>query len=354
MDTKEKSRTSQKKRQASGTARQRTQTVKVKATSSKTASSAARRTQTSTRRATSAGAAKKTAKTAPRRPKKNVATPDVVYTPGNSFSRNRFLLRLLTAVAVVIALTFGMSIFFRVDTVTVAGADKYTPWMIMEASGIQKGDSLLGISDARASGRITQALPYVKDARIGIKLPDTVNIVITEFDVVYSIRDESNSWWLINSEGKVMEQVDSATAGNHTQVLGVQLSSPVAGSDAVALEQSSQTPEETTEPEITLTPVQTVYASDKLSAALSILQYLESYSIIGDVVSVDVSNIGSIEMWYGDRFQVKLGDTTQLGYKIQCMKQSVVQILDRGSYHTGVLDCSFTTWPTEIGYTPFE
>lgn len=352
METKEKSRQAQQnKKTASGAASKTagTKTASKKRTAAQqTKRSAQTRQTTQKKRSSSATAAKSTKKTARAR----TATPEVVYTPGLSFSRNRFLLRLLTVVTIVIAMTFGMSIFFKVKTVTVAGADKYTPWMIMEASGIEEGDSLLGISDVRASGKITAALPYVKNARIGIKLPDTVNIVITEYDVVYSMRDGMNGWWLINSDGKIMEQVDAARAGEHTQVLGVQLKNPLVGNVAEAMEAETAN---STEDDGGLTlPMQAVRASDQLSAALSILQYMESNGIVGEVVSVDVTNITAIELWYGDRFQINLGDTTQLGYKVECMYKAVTQISQRGKYHSGLIDCSFTTWPDEVGYTPFE
>ena len=349
MDTKEKSRQGQKNKKTASGAASKTPGTKAPARKPSAAQQTKRPAQTrqtaQKKRASSAKSGKQPARA-------RTATPDVVYTPGLSFSRNRFLLRLLTVVTIVIALTFGMSIFFRVKTVTVAGADKYTPWMIMEASGIQEGDSLLGISDARASGKITAALPYVKNARIGIKLPDTVNIVITEYDVVYSMRDGTNGWWLINSEGKIMEQVDAARAGDHTQVLGVQLKNPMTGNMAEAMETEST--DSTEETGGLILPVQVVRASEQLSAALSILQYMESNGIVGEVVSVDVSNLTAIELWYGDRFQINLGDTTQLGYKVECMTKAVAQISQRGKYHSGLIDCSFTTWPSEVGYTPFE
>jgi len=66
----------------------------------------------------------------PTRTKVTAPAPDVVYTPAKPFSRERFLIRLATVVAVVIALMFGISIFFRVDHVTVSGPDKYTPYLI--------------------------------------------------------------------------------------------------------------------------------------------------------------------------------------------------------------------------------
>jgi hypothetical protein len=70
------------------------------------------------------------------RPKRTAAvkkpTPDVVYVQPGPFNKYRFLLHLATIVAVVIALLFGMSIFFKVDTVMVTGFQKYTAWDIRD------------------------------------------------------------------------------------------------------------------------------------------------------------------------------------------------------------------------------
>ncbi len=57
--------------------------------------------------------------------KRNV--PQVVYTPAQTISFRRMLLRILVVAAVALALCLSLSIFFKVRTVTVAGAEKYTP-----------------------------------------------------------------------------------------------------------------------------------------------------------------------------------------------------------------------------------
>ena len=283
----------------------------------------------------------------------NPDKPRVVYTPPKPLSRSMLLVRLASVVAVVLALTFGMSIFFKVENITVSGAVKYDPWTVKEASGIQIGDGLLSFGEAKASAKIRNALPYVDQVRIGIKLPDTVNIEIKEFDVVYAIRDVSDAWWLITSEGLVVEKADRATADDCTRVLGVRLGSPVPGQKAVAQEDPVEAPTEGTEE--TLAPV-TVTAADRLKTALSILYYMESCGILGDAASVDVTDLGNLELWYGSRFQVKLGDTSRLEYKIQCMNAAI-----NGSdpantlkeYDSGVLDISFTIKENQLIYQGF-
>ena len=273
--------------------------------------------------------------------------PDVVYTPPKPLNRGRFLLYLATVAAVVLALTFSISIFFKVEHITVAGAEKYTAWQIREASGIEDGENLLTYGKTRAIANI-KALPYVDEVRMGIKLPDTVNIEITEIDVVYSVKAQDGTWWLITADGEVVEKTDSATAGEYTKIEGIQLSLPQAKTQATAYEPQSTEPSATEAVAVSTQPP--VRASEKLSTALTILQHLEKNGIIGEATVVDVSDIANLQIWYGKQYQVKLGDTTQLAYKITSMGEAVAQLDD---YHAGVLDITFTTWPDEVGYTPF-
>lgn len=321
-------------------------TVRKRSASSVSTRPKTRRRTAAAAEAKAGTAVKQTAATTERRrqPRKR-NTPQVVYTPAQPFDRGRLLLQLVTVVAVVLALTFGMSIFFKVEVVMVSGNEKYDAYTVWQASGIQEGDNLLSFGKARAGGQIKAKLPYVNTVRIGIKLPNTVNIVIEEWDVLYCVKDNSGLWWLITSEGDVIDQVDSATAGEYTRIVGITLDSPTVGGSARAVEPLPQTNEAGE-----LIPI-TVLASEQLSTALTIVQYLESESIIGEVTSVDVTDLGDIELWYGQQYQVRLGDTTQLGYKITCMNQAVKQLAD---YESGEIDVSFTIIKDQPMYTRFS
>ena len=146
-------------------------------------------------------------------------TPAVIYTQPQAFNRNRLLVQLLTVVAVVAALVLGLSVFFKVEKITVTGAEVYSAWAIREASGISEGDNLLTFSRARAGAQIRAALPYVDKVRIGIKLPETVIIYIEELSVAYAIKSSDGDWWLINSDGRVVEQVDGVDFVDRVQIL---------------------------------------------------------------------------------------------------------------------------------------
>ena len=289
---------------------------------------------------------KRAAKKSKKSTRSKQPTPAVIYTQPQAFNRNRFLVQLVTVVAVVAALVLGLSVFFKVETIQVSGAEVYSEWTIREASGLSEGDNLLTFSHARSAALIKANLPYVDTVRFGIKLPDTVNIIVKEDDVVYAIKDQNGQWWLMNSDGRIVEMGDNGNASNHTQVLGVVLENPVQDERAVAMEVVSNE----TVPEGETVPIVTTTGAQRLTAALQILKALEANDIVGEAASVDVTRIEDIILWYGTRYQVNLGDSTRLDYKIACMNDVILQMSD---YQSGILDISFTIWPTQVGYTPF-
>ena len=54
-----------------------------------------------------------------KKPQPKPTAPEVVYTQPKVFNRNRLIMRLLTILAVVLAFGMGLSIFFKVENVTV-------------------------------------------------------------------------------------------------------------------------------------------------------------------------------------------------------------------------------------------
>ena len=84
---------------------------------------------------------------------------------------------------------------------------------------------------------------------------------------------------------------------------------------------------------------------------MNILAALESNGVLGRIKTVDVSDLKQMLLWYGNRYQIILGDNSRMEYKIAAMKAAIQKM---GEYQSGYLDVSFTTWPNEVGYTPFD
>ena len=275
--------------------------------------------------------------------------PAVNYQQPTPFNPRRLAIQLGLVAAVVAAILMGISVFFKVEKVVIYGNHKYDAWTIREASGIADGENLLAFGSVRACGRIMEELPYVRDVRIGITLPETVNIYINEYPVVYSMEDTTGGWWLISSDGKIVDKTDVGAAGDHTRIDGVKLSAPVLGETAVPAEGQ---PETTTNAagEVIQLPVITTPA-DRLQAAFTVMESLENCDVLGQVVCIDVSKPGDMTLQYGERFHVQLGDAREMDKKISWMRDAVSQI---AAYQNGTLDLTFTTYPNQAGFTPSE
>lgn len=280
---------------------------------------------------------------------KRAPAQEVVYTAPEPLHRKKLILQIATVAAVVLALFMGCSIFFKVENVVVSGNSKYDAWTVREASGIQKGESLLTLAKAKACGKITEALPYVKIVRIGITLPNTVNIYIEELAVVYAAQDADDGWWLLTSGGRVVEKTSAIHAQTKTVLKGFKLDAPVVNEQAKALEvDPDDIPEGETAPVITTTN------QDRLETALSIVSDLERRGILGNAASVDVEDMGNIELWYGKAYQVKLGDPGDMEKKIGLMCGTIQRHQLEGSYQSGILDITFEIYPSAVGYEPLK
>lgn len=248
---------------------------------------------------------------------------DVVYLPPKPFSRNRFLLHLATVAAVVIALVLGLSVFFQVEVIEISGMDRYTAWDIEQASGIEQGDNLLTFGRTKAAGKIISALPYIKEVRVGIKLPNTVKIEVVEVEVAYAVEGTDGNWWLISSEGKVIDKAAAGQQSSYPKVLGVKLEKAVVGAAATAW----QDPQPPTDANGDTVPVTTT-AAQRLQTVVDIAGLLEANGIIGGIDSIDVTSPQDIQMWYGDELQILLGGPDQMSIKIAYMKSALTQVSD--------------------------
>lgn len=273
----------------------------------------------------------------------------LTYTEPKPFNRKKFMLQLLIVAAVVIALVFVMSLFFKLgsteEAVLVAGNDRYTTAQVIEAAGIREGDSILFMNRAKIRARILQQLPYVRSVRVGIKLPNTVNIEVTESQVLYSVEALDGNWWLLNDQGKVLEQTNWVDAKDHTVCKGLRIQIPEAGQQAVAAD-----PEPTLDPEGNTLPL-VLTGEQTLSTVLQICQLLERFGVLGEAASISIEDPVNIQVWYGERFRIDLGDHQNLEKKLGYAVSAMEELED---HRTGVIDVSFTINANQPVFTAFE
>lgn len=217
--------------------------------------------------------------------------PPKKETPPQRRRRGSILLRLVTMIVVVAVFVFGLAIFFKVTDIQVTGNNVYTAEEVVEASGLQMGDNLVTISKGSVVGKILAKLPYVEEISMERVLPGTVVIHVVESDVIYTVTADDGSEWLINGGGKILDKAD--TVSDYPKLTGFTIQSPEIG---------SQVTSENTE---------------NLSAALELLPLLEETEYISQVTEIQADKTYDIVVLYGDTYEIHLGGTEQLEYKMQ-------------------------------------
>ena len=217
--------------------------------------------------------------------------------------------RILVGATVLLALSF---VLFRVNQFEVTGNVRYTPEEVADASGITQGDALLGLNKTRAAGRIMVMLPYVQELTLSRVLPGTIRIELSECKAMVAAESEYGTKWLMNDEGKLLEQVEDVDG--LPVIHGVALALPTAG-DPAAFQDSAR-------------------GSRAMEAALAV----ETAGLLSEIRLIDVSDPLDIVISYEDRIEVHLGDGTDIDYRLQYLIGAVGEL---ESTAKGVLDLSF-------------
>ena len=106
--------------------------------------------------------------------------------------RGRFaiLYKVLSMLMICAAIVAAMILFFKVDSVTVEGNQRYDSQQIIEVSGVVQGDNLFLLNKYEVSRRIYEQLPYVQQVQISRRFPSGLLIEVKEGGVAAAIEQK--------------------------------------------------------------------------------------------------------------------------------------------------------------------
>ena len=234
--------------------------------------------------------------------------------------------RIIIMGGIVIALVLSMIIFFRVRTVEVQGNSYYTDEEVVQAAGIASGDNLLTLSRGEIAGNVMAQLPYVKNVRVTRTLPDTVVITVTEDETTFAVEDAGGHYYLITAAGKATEQVDEHEAKSHVFVQDLIIQPAVIGEQIHVAESADSA----------------ISPQEQFDALTLLLREIKASRLEKDITVVSVPSAFNLTVWYEDRFEVRLGTTDDLAYKLEYLK---VVIQEQKEYTTGIIDLTFSSGP---------
>lgn len=234
---------------------------------------------------------------------------------------------LVSTVAVILAVT----IFFKIRTITLTGDTRYSQAYVAQASGLELGENLVLFDKLSVRDGIFDACPYLDTVQIRRRYPDGVEIIVTECEPVAVVKDElsripdpqdetktvtvgGTGGWLMDREGKLLENIAVAESAGLPVIYGTTLNKPEAGKKVEFLQEDTQKP------------------------LFLLLNTAEDDGILQDIGGIDVSEQYAIRFNYLGRFVVKIGSTEDLDKKLYHLHTIVQEHL--GTNVRGTLDLS--------------
>lgn len=227
-----------------------------------------------------------------------------------------FLHVMLSAAAILAAIVLGSAVFFRVEKVHVTGQSRYTEAQIIEAAEVERGDNLFALDRMKISKQILTRLPYVDSVSITRRLPDGLDIVVTECSGAAAIEGEG-AWWIVNAGGKYVERTDAAGAAALPPVTGLAPVAPVVGARLAVPENQTL----------------------RLESLTALMKAAEKYGMAGRMQSYDLTAANVILAGYAGRFTLKM-PMSGVDYDslMNAVDRTVKEKLDENT--SGVIDLS--------------
>lgn len=287
----------------------------------------------------------------------------------------RFVLQSLLTMGMFVAILFGATIFFKVETIVVEGNTHYSAEEIISATNIQLGSNLFTVERGQISEKITYSLPYIQNISIKLQLPTSICLVVEEQVGIVELVT-SDAIWYMGIQGKLLEKVNKPLAPmtlpeevisteteeadytiSNLSSLGSSVETMVQNFNAEEAVHSllnwGATDEEWTldldpdDPIITVTglslvtphPGQMVEVlpedSKQLDALLLLFEILEERDMFYDVSYINIHEFQYFEFYYQNRFFVKLPFYGDYDYKLRALEAAVSQT---ERYETGIMD----------------
>ncbi len=160
-----------------------------------------------------------------RRRRRKKHTPDQMEQQRRGRKIFRVLGRVLLTGIVLAAAVVAMTVFFRVKTISVEGAEQYGSEELIAGMDVQKGENLYLWNKNRVLSDLMHSFPYLESAQLRRKLPDGLVLTVTECSAAAAVRNEDNTFTYISAGGKVLE--NNAADGGLPIVLGVTLNAQI-------------------------------------------------------------------------------------------------------------------------------
>lgn len=234
--------------------------------------------------------------------------------PFSAKKRRRKILAMYTSMVMIIAMIAAvlcLTVFFKIDSITVEGKTRYSPDEIIDASGIAIGTNLLLCNTEPSKEIIEKEFPYIESVSIKKNPFNSVTIYVEEAKPTSAI-ETNGKFYILSAKGKIIEILDN-NKYNVPLIKGAELKK--------------------TELSATIE-----YKLSNMNNIINDVTQALNENEIKKVSTINVTNPSNVKLSYDKRFTIILGIPENLNYKVKTAKLIIDEKLEKDS--KGTVDVS--------------
>ncbi len=205
---------------------------------------------------------------------------------------------------------------------------EYSDKQIIDAAGINVGQSMLTVREGKVNGLLQSQLPFISGVNIRYDFPDTlkINVVSTEEKCIVK---KGNKYMCLDKNGKIVSLKKMKTGKEQYLVTGLDFDSPVIGDTFVPMEYelSDEDKDGKTDYEIEKLEKEigkkSAAEKRRYEVVLEIVRFCSKYGLM-EGGKIDVTDLNAIEILYDSRVKIFLGSDDDIEMKIS----AAVRILE--------------------------
>ena len=209
-----------------------------------------------------------------------------------------------------VMLGVSSKLFFNLEEVNVSGTTRYSYEQVLNASGLENGQSVVGVSKEKVKRDIKNNLPYVDNVKVIKNIPSKISLVVEE-SLPYAYFAVNNGFLLIDEQGKALEVVSELQ--KDLPVIYIEGFNKYELGEIISLGDGYS---------------QKIY--------VDIINQLKDNSIVENVRLIDMTKPYYIKLFYNENIEILLGQSTDIGYKLEFFRRIAVEnklyTLSEGEY----------------------
>lgn len=228
------------------------------------------------------------------------------------YRRFRLFCAFLVATLLCVMMVVIVTVFFKIQTITVTGSTRYTQEQIILTSGIQLEENIFRISSKKISQAIWEAYPYVEEVAVKRHLPNTVEIQITQAQPAIAV-ENGNQYVYLSRAMRVLEVSTQEPDSNVLLIRGIELKN-VSPGQTIQLDAGPNASEE---------ELEEIRTEEMQMEAMGIYMKYGNGEDALPIDLIDVSDVYNMQLIYDNRLIISIGALSDLEYKLKLIAKVI-------------------------------